>query len=220
MLFNPATGLGVINGHATHEWVWDAAVEPLPDWFEIIGVNTLERLGVDVSRGVARITIPSNDTAVILRPRFDIKTDEFTELTFCVFSLKNQVSQQLINLRWGDETIGAAMYRDSTTTPDHYAKVFPAGAERKLDYVWTLTDGNYANYATNPKNLGITVRPRDKEVIFLQGDHMNGDAPVWMTQGEWIDGVMRPSIELMTSSTQTQQRYVEFSKIKLRLAHW
>lgn len=218
MLFNSVTGMGRVNGHTVKELVWDVIANPsLPWWLELVGTATLEFLDVSVSKGVARITIPSDDQPVVLRTAFDIKTDQFSELGFYVYSLTNQVSQQTQNIRWGDETIGAAMYRHSTTTPEHYARVFPFGADRQLDYVWSLNDGNYA---TRPKNLGITVRPQDKEVYFTQGDHMDGDVPVWETQGEWQDGVMRPSMQLITSNTQTQQRSIAFSKIKLRLAHW
>lgn len=218
MLFNPATGLGSINGHTVKELVWDVIANPsLPWWLELVGAGTLDFLDVSVSKGLARIIIPSDDQPVILRTTFDIKTDQFSELGFYVYSLTSQVSQQAQNIRWGDENGGAGMYRKSTTIPEHFAKVFPSGDERQLDYVWSLNDGNYA---TRPKNLGLMVRPQEKEVYFTQGDHMDGDVPVWKTQGEWQDGVMRPSLQLITSSTQSQPRSIAFSKIKLRLSHW
>ncbi|HFJ4329265.1 TPA: hypothetical protein ACGUIF_001208 [Serratia liquefaciens] len=217
MLFD-SYGRGETYGKDKHEFIWDVALSPaIPDFLEIVGEHTIEFLDTSVSKGICRITVPSDDSVVSIRTKKSVKTDLFSEIGFYVFSMTSQVSQQTQNIYIGDENGGAGMYRKSTTVPEHFAKVFPSGDERQLDYVWSLNDGNYA---TKPKNLGITVRPEDKAVYFTQGDHMNGDPGIWYDRGNWQDGLYRPSLQLSTSSTQTQQRSVSFSKILFRLCYW
>lgn len=212
-----ATGKGEVLGHTIKELAWDVINgEPMPSWLEIVGEHTLELLDVSVSRGVAKVTIPSDETAVIIRPTFDIGTGYFSELGFFVFGLTCQNEKQSQEMWWGDSANGAAMYRELYSN-EHYARIYPTGEAHRLDYAWTNIGGNNSS---NSKNLGIVLRPELKQAWFTQGDHTQGDKEVWFEMGGWVDGIMRPSLQLKTRKDDTQQRSVAFSKITLRLAHW
>lgn len=214
MLFD-SKGRGLNYGQTVKELTWDIFNDTaLPSWLELVD-GSISFADVASSRGIATLSTDATANATAtLRLAFDVDTSQFTEVGFYVYSLQcDYAASQIIRIGFGDlSTTGAVMQNDSAGV--HHAQVLPSGTDRTLDWAW----GNLAVYAQRRKNIGMTLRPEKQQVYFTEGDHLDGDVPVWMSIGEWSDGILRPQLQIEALSANV--RTLNFSKIKLRLCHF
>jgi hypothetical protein len=220
MLFDQY-GRGEVFGQTVKELVWDVIADSaLPSWLELTGVSPeVAFSGPGASRGTCTVSTKSGtptdgDTAGI-RPAFDIDMSQFSEVGFYVYSLSYATVTNLrSNLMIGDGSTTGAVMSNGTNVDQTaaFSKVQPSGPELALDWTW-VTSG----VGTDRKNIGMTVRPLQKQVWFTQGDHVDRDVPVGTDIGNWANGLLRPQLQIVTKNAAAKS--FTFSKIKLRLAH-
>lgn len=216
------TGKAIHQGTTVKELIWDVVADSaIPSWLSLVGTDAqISFAGPGTSRGACTLSTkadtPTSGDIAGITTAFDIKSDEFEEIGFFVYSAQCDASATQTNHKlqmfMGDGAATGAIMQNTASGSVHTATVFP-GEPRELDWLFSLTSNS-----SKRKDLGIVIRPRKKEVWFMSGDPADGSSPILYDIGNWTN--LTDALTLQIRSMASAQRSLTFSKIKLRLCHY
>lgn len=218
MLFD-STGKWIMPAGVVRTFDWSPLVdsEALPSWLTLQGTSPIMTVnGIDGDRGYARFqtksaTPTAGDEAGVRVTAGNIDSAKFREIGFFVYGWacdSNTPTNVNMLLQYGDTSTGMALnanHSNSLTQFNIRPSVFNA-------LPWELVANNNG---TRRKNVGFVVRPATREVFITTGDPAEGAGIIGYHKGSWLNTVLPLICVVRTQSAA--QRYMEFSRIKLRL---
>lgn len=218
-MFFDADGRPAFNGKVVKTLEWDVFTDSaLPSWLTALGTSPIATFtSPATSNGRCRMTTKSstpaiNDVAGIVTA-FNIDASQFSEIGFYIFSV---ISDGADNASY----LSLNYHNGTNAGADLYSTAGGAGATRlKVNSTAENPPWQIANGAikSQRKDLGLTIRPADKEVFATAGDPYDGAGVVWHNKGVVTMPTARPFEMKITVANTAAQRYFEFAKVRLRL---
>lgn len=218
-MFFDADGRPAYPGKVVKTLEWDVfADSALPSWLSALGTSPVSTFtGPATSNGRCRMTTKASSPAINdvagIATAFNIDASQFSEIGFYVFSI---ISDGADNGSY----LSLNYHNGSNAGADFYSTAGGAGASRlKINSTtenppWQFVNGGVKSQR---KDLGLTIRPAEKEVFVTAGDPYDGAGVVWHNKGVVTMPTARPFEMKITVANTAAQRYFEFAKVRLRL---
>jgi hypothetical protein len=222
-MFCDASGKPVYPGNIVKTLDWNLSNDSaLPAWLVAKGTSPVITYSTPATtRGAVRFqtksSTPTSGDQAGIDTAFNLDTSKFEEIAFVVYGLVtdgdnpssgNANNTLAIEMNSGG-TQGFFYISNWTDTGTTHLRVYPApSAGQRWDF-------NKIS-AQRRKDVGVIIRPRTKEVFICNGDPAEGAGVVAYNQGNWTDINSKPLTLAITTRTAAQ-RFMEFSRLKLRL---
>jgi len=206
------------------EFQWNVLTdgESIPSWLTQVGTATVAAPvinGVDGDRGFARFAIkaaPAAGNFAGVATAFNIDTADFEEIAFIVYgwaSDSNSGTNHNLQIQLSDGSTGCFLQNNQSASPTVGATQLRVYTPTAETLTWELVNGNNG---TRRKDVGVVIRPRTREVFICCGDPAEGAGVVWYNVGNWLNVTGQP-FQLRVFTQDTNVRYMEFNRLKLRL---
>lgn len=219
-MFFDANGRQTYPGKVVKTLDWNIANDSaLPSWLSAYGTSpVLTFSGLGSSNGRLRCTTkvssPSIGDAAGIQTAFNLDFSQFEEVSFIAYSIVNDgaINECSVAMESSDSTSGISLFSSDSGAGQAVLRVKPS----IISYPsWQfVAESN----AARRKDVGITVRPRTKEVFITTGDPYEGAGVIAYDKGNFVAPAANTKpFQLATFVKQVAaQRYIEFAKVKFR----
>ena len=218
-MFFDADGRPAYNGKVVKTLDWDITNDSaLPAWLSTVGTSPVVAFTTPATsngrcRLTTKISTPAINDVAGIATAFNIDPALFSEIGLYVYSLVSDGADNgsYLSINYHNGTNAGA---------DFYSSAGGAGASAfKVNSTFESPQWLFVNGTAKSKrkDLGLTIRPADKEVFVTAGDPYDGAGVVWHSKGAVTMPAARPLEMKITVANTAAQRYFEFAKVRLRL---